>query len=157
MMSPQLAYYHKNKERINAERARARAEEAGEHLRELERNRYANDPEKARNKVKAQRASMNPEVRKEVYRRHSLKSKYGITIEEFDLLLEKQNYCCAICKTDTPGGRGNFHVDHNHETGVVRGLLCHLCNVALHKAESKGWLDEAKKYLDATISGVQWV
>ena len=66
-----------------------------------------------------------------VKRRAVLKSTYGLTIEQYDLILESQNNCCAICKTDTPSGRGRFHVDHNHKTGEIRGLLCHHCNLAL--------------------------
>lgn len=42
-----------------------------------------------------------------------------------------QPKCCAICGTDKPGGRGRFHIDHNHETGDARGLLCIRCNQAL--------------------------
>lgn len=64
-------------------------------------------------------------------RKHKLKSRYGMTIEEYDYLLDKQEGCCAICGTDDPNGRGRFHVDHNHETGEVRGLLCNGCNIAL--------------------------
>jgi hypothetical protein len=45
--------------------------------------------------------------------------------------LEEQGNVCAICKTDTPGGRGQFHADHNHDTNQPRGVLCHNCNVAL--------------------------
>lgn len=60
-----------------------------------------------------------------------LKYRFGITVEDYDMILLTQKGCCAICGTDNPGGRGRFHVDHNHETGRVRGLLCHYCNVSL--------------------------
>jgi len=56
---------------------------------------------------------------------------YGITAEDYDALLVRQNGGCAICGTTKPGGRGSFHVDHDHTTGVVRGLLCHGCNVGI--------------------------
>jgi len=51
-----------------------------------------------------------------------------------DLYLERlneQGNVCAICGTDKPGGRGQFHADHNHSTSQPRGVLCHNCNVAL--------------------------
>lgn len=59
-----------------------------------------------------------------------LRHKYGITLEDRDQMLEEQGGCCAICRTDTPTGY-NWHVDHCHETGKVRGLLCSKCNQAL--------------------------
>ncbi len=69
--------------------------------------------------------------RKKQRRANGLMSNYGITVEEYDILLDKQNNTCQICGTDTPGHRGRFHVDHNHSTGEVRGLLCHACNTGI--------------------------
>lgn len=55
--------------------------------------------------------------------------KYGVTREHYYAMLSEQFGGCAICFTEEPG-RGNkyFAIDHNHETGAVRGLLCHGCN-----------------------------
>ena len=64
-------------------------------------------------------------------RKTNLKRNYGITPEQYDEILKSQDYKCAICRYDKPGGRGRFHVDHDHETGQVRGLLCHSCNTSL--------------------------
>ena len=72
-------------------------------------------------------------------RNENLKRCYGITLNEYNEMLEKQNGKCAICgTTETKGrksGRGGgadvFAVDHCHDTGDVRGLLCHSCNRAL--------------------------
>lgn len=61
-------------------------------------------------------------------RAQNLKTLYGITHNDYLKMLEAQNGRCAICGTDTPGGRGSFHVDHCHNTNVVRGLLCSNCN-----------------------------
>jgi hypothetical protein len=51
--------------------------------------------------------------------------KYNITVEEYDALVEKVGGFCQICHA--PGG-GRLHVDHCHDTGRVRGLLCSTCN-----------------------------
>lgn len=68
----------------------------------------------------------------ESMRRYKLATKYGITPDDYQRMLDSQNGLCAICKTDQAGGRwGRFHVDHCHTTGAVRGLLCHACNVTL--------------------------
>ena len=56
---------------------------------------------------------------------------FGITIEDYDRMLKYQGYRCAICGSLEPKGRGRFHVDHNHETGENRGLLCSTCNQGL--------------------------
>ena len=61
-----------------------------------------------------------------------LKRNYGLTFEEFDLMLTHQDNSCAICKgTKTYGRHKRFTVDHDHSTGKIRGLLCHRCNTAL--------------------------
>ena len=65
-----------------------------------------------------------------------LKRNYGLTFEEFDSMLSKQDNCCAICQGKEPYGRHKrFTVDHNHKTGEVRGLLCNRCNTALGLVE----------------------
>jgi len=46
-------------------------------------------------------------------------------------LREHQQNRCAICDASEPGGQGDFHVDHDHATGKVRGLLCSRCNTSL--------------------------
>jgi Recombination endonuclease VII len=57
---------------------------------------------------------------------------YGLTKEQWDRLVAHQGNRCAICVTATPGGRGeSWHIDHDAATGMVRGLLCHNCNVGI--------------------------
>jgi len=61
-----------------------------------------------------------------------LQSKYGITIEDFDEMLRNNDYKCSCCNTIWPGGKYNrFNCDHDHDTGKIRGLLCHNCNLAV--------------------------
>jgi hypothetical protein len=61
---------------------------------------------------------------------NKLKKKYNISIEDYNTLLEKQNNTCAICQQENKHKRA-FHVDHCHETGKIRGLLCHSCNTGI--------------------------
>lgn len=57
-----------------------------------------------------------------------LKKKFNISLEEYKLMFENQNYKCKICKTDKTELGRLLCVDHCHKTGVVRGLLCDRCN-----------------------------
>jgi len=67
--------------------------------------------------------------------------------------MNRQNYKCAICLTENPGGKGKFYIDHCHTTGKNRGLLCSCCNILLGQAkESKETLMNAIKYLEDTCS-----
>lgn len=61
--------------------------------------------------------------------------QYGITLAQYDDMLEDQDNQCKLCGTDDAGGKGRFHVDHCHSTQVVRGLLCHCCNLMLGQAK----------------------
>jgi hypothetical protein len=55
---------------------------------------------------------------------------YGISIEEYDQMLLEQNGVCYICNKK-PSDKRALDIDHNHETGVVRGLLCSQHNRAI--------------------------
>lgn len=70
----------------------------------------------------------NPERLTEARRRHHLRRKYGLSLETYEELLEAQMERCAICLRDFDGPP---HVDHCHDSGVVRGLLCKNCNIGL--------------------------
>lgn len=64
-------------------------------------------------------------------RKDSLKSKFNLTLEEYDKILIEQHNCCAICKRHISEFKKSFCVDHNHITNKVRGLLCAKCNTGL--------------------------
>ena len=89
------------------------------------------------------------ESKREYDRRRHLAIHYGITMEQFDVLFQSQGECCAICKsTDPYRNNGNWDIDHDHETGLVRGILCHHCNVMLGSAkENLEVLESAIVYL----------
>lgn len=75
------------------------------------------------------------------------KMKFGITSKELDAMVINQNGACAICFGQSVG-YGKFHVDHDHVSGRVRGLLCHNCNVGLgHFKDSVSYLMAAISYL----------
>ena len=65
-------------------------------------------------------------------REWELKRSYGISVSQFESMLAAQGGVCAGCGTDTPGaGISQWHVDHDHLTNAVRGILCGTCNWAL--------------------------
>lgn len=57
--------------------------------------------------------------------------KYGITLEDYNTILKKQNHCCKICNKAEVEHRGPLKLDHCHSTGKIRGLLCDHCNRGL--------------------------
>lgn len=70
--------------------------------------------------------------RKFAYRKRYIEREFGIKYEDYDRMLEEQHGVCAICgKPETKPNAKYLAVDHNHETGEVRGLLCNNCNRAL--------------------------
>lgn len=93
------------------------------------------DPEyRKRNRDRAQAwAKHNPERHAQLARSGWLRRKYGIDAEEYDRRLQLQGGGCALCCSKEVGlpQRTFFFVDHDHETGRVRGLLCNKCNLGL--------------------------
>jgi len=80
-------------------------------------------------------------------RRSHLKRKYGITLEEYDAKLAEQGGVCAICRRE-PRPDISLHVDHDHASGAIRGLLCFRCNVAIGLiAEDHDNLVSIQRYL----------
>ena len=73
------------------------------------------------------RATYTPERGRE----QSLRLRYGITPADYDARLAAQGGCCAACKRPDSGWVGRFHIDHDHTTGQIRGLLCVGCNRAI--------------------------
>lgn len=78
-----------------------------------------------------------------------LKQTYGITIEDWEGMFSSQEGRCAICGKHQSEVGKVFSVDHDHETGKVRGLLCHLCNMGLGSFQDDAeLLENAMAYLD---------
>lgn len=71
--------------------------------------------------IKHNTGSTNSERRKRVY---------GLSDIEYQRLMDEQGGVCKICKRQ-PEGKQPWNIDHNHKTGVIRGLLCSRCNTGL--------------------------
>lgn len=84
-------------------------------------------------------------------RNQYLQKKYGITLSDYNEMLEAQGGVCAICHKP-PKKDKNLAVDHNHLFGYVRGLLCYRCNHMLlgYFHEDAALLFSAALYLDRT-------
>lgn len=77
-----------------------------------------------------------------------LRNLHGMEHGTYDLMISAQSGKCAICKGDDPGNKGyRFHVDHCHDTDVVRGLLCRNCNIGLGYFKQVELLQAAAEYL----------
>ena len=78
-------------------------------------------------------------------RKDNLKYRYGITEETYEKMLKDQDHCCAICK-EKP--KKHLAVDHCHETGKIRGLLCMNCNKGLGMfKDDENRMNKAIQYL----------
>lgn len=77
-------------------------------------------------------------------RRWLLASRYGLTPVEFAAILAAQDGCCAICRAALT----KPHIDHDHATGAVRGILCHGCNIKLPAIEDESYRSAAIAYLE---------
>lgn len=124
----QARYRERNRAAINTRR-RNREPGKAEITRAQNRARYWADPAKHRDQF--------------------LRRRYGLSQEQYNAILADQGGKCAICETEDFHGPGKKpHVDHNHVTGKVRGLLCIHCNILIGMArDSAAYFDVAKAYL----------
>jgi hypothetical protein len=63
--------------------------------------------------------------------KRTIKDNFNLTIEDYNNMFENQNGCCLICKRHQTDFKKRLAVDHCHESGKIRGLLCSSCNTAL--------------------------
>lgn len=97
------------------------------------------------------------ERQKEIYQKNKdtsfktyrLKSKYNLSIEDYNEMEKSQNFCCMICKKEKSLLKGGLVVDHCHETGKVRSLLCWKCNVGIGSFfDNSTALKQAAEYIE---------
>ena len=80
---------------------------------------------------------------------YQLKRNYGLTVDQYNAMFEAQKGCCSICGRHQSTLPTRLCVDHNHQTGQVRGLLCPQCNKGLgHFQDSKDLLVNALTYMN---------
>lgn len=83
-------------------------------------------------------------------KRYSLKKRYAITPREYELMLLAQRSRCAICGDEPSGKIKTLCIDHDHETGQVRRLLCSPCNKGLgHFRERPDLMRKAADYIES--------
>lgn len=99
------------------------------------------NPSKNKEATRKWRAQNNDKIRNKY-----LKYQYGITLEQYQQLLEEQKHCCKLC------GKTPMIipvVDHNHITGQIRGIVCQGCNIAIGHYECFSHMfDTIKQYLE---------
>lgn len=90
------------------------------------------------------RRQADPDRHSKLRRSQKIKRVYGLTDAEFDVMKEKQDGCCLICGVRPV----TLHIDHCHDSGQVRGLLCGLCNRGIGAfRDDPQLLDSAAEYL----------
>jgi len=100
-------------------------------------------------RVKALQQARKPRTTEERWE-HMLWVNYRIKPEDYWLLHKQQGGVCAICDRPNLTKRGMLHVDHDHKSGRIRGLLCNGCNLALgHVQDRTDLLRRAIEYLEA--------
>lgn len=118
---PRKTYYQEHKK------------ECGEYAKE-----YHQKHKKKKNEYNKKYYAEKPQ--RSIYN-YNLKRSFGITIDDYDRIFEKQGGVCAICGNretiKNRWGTKRLSVDHDHETGEVRGLLCRKCNAGLGFFEDK--------------------
>ena len=108
------------------------------------------DQKKAHADETTARRLARPDKGSAIWHKSRLKLVYGLTPEEYDAMLERQGGGCAICGTTSPMPHAWFSVDHDHNTGAIRGLLCNRCNVCIGRVnDDPELLRKALTYLEA--------
>jgi|HigsolmetaAR201D_1030396.scaffolds.fasta_scaffold07156_2 Recombination endonuclease VII. len=144
-------YYERNKEKEIARKLEWKKNNPEKVSANFKRWR-TNNPEKHAENVRRW-CEANPERAKENARRRLLRfrlKQYGLTVEDYERMVAEQGNACAICRSFEIGRKGRtWLVDHDHQTGKVRGLLCHPCNAAIGFArDSTELLGRMIEYLE---------
>lgn len=90
----------------------------------------------------------NPEKVRAQLRRRRLKKTYGLTVAQFEAMLEAQGNKCAICESTDPGNKHGWYIDHCHDKKTVRKILCAHCNRIVHSKATPAILRRAAEYLE---------
>lgn len=143
--------YRSNKTGINAEASKAAKKRYYERNREEVIERSAKWREENRDQYNEYCRQNRDSLRARGY---ALKRKYGITLEQYDELFEKQGGRCAVCDRHQDEFKTSLAVDHSHKTRRIRGLLCIGCNYRLvAKHEDACLLRKVAAYIE---QGTDW-
>lgn len=141
-----VAYYELRKEQVRAYNA---AYNRKTHIKEYRRKKTA----EYRLQESVRRAHNTQERRRRQDKRYMFVRtvrKYGLEVIDFANLLRSQGFKCAGCR-ETLNLDRKTHIDHCHDTGKVRGILCHFCNLVLGQAKDRAEvLRRLAEYLDRT-------
>lgn len=146
------SYYQQNRESIVKSRRDKYWKNVNESRRKS-RQRMKLYRKTRNHKLTVQKWRKTPNGRR-MMRKHWLKNKYGITLEQYEHIYKSQKGRCAICRSKrrkkTRGTKEQFlQVDHCHKTKIVRGLLCYRCNVGLGSfGDSVKHLRNAANYVE---------
>ena len=134
-------YYKKNKHRWKL--TSSQKETKRKYMLEYNKTHYK-DNRDVRLKKQREYYALHPQTKGQ-RRASSLKSRYGLSVDDYNRLLESQSGCCLLCGVHQDELSYPMFVDHNHESGVVRGLLCSKCNFKV------GWIETNLNDLDKII------
>lgn len=119
---------------------------------EREHNKQPHIRERLTQNAKRYRAKIGPEKYKEMNRRIWRKWRYKISPEAYERMFKEQNGSCAICQYQYTDGRV-LQIDHDHNTGTVRGLLCKKCNTYIGMiGERLDTIDRMRAYLSPKVN-----
>jgi hypothetical protein len=80
---------------------------------------------------------------------HRRQQRYGISPQDLVAMFETQDFKCACCSDPLPTITKHVHIDHDHATNVIRGVVCRGCNLALaYGRDDPARLRAAADYLD---------
>ena len=144
-------WYQRNRDKILAHYA-TQSEKRNETSRVWDQNHPERKQERLR-KFRASEAGKDKAKHDSFLRRFR---EHGLTLDEYHALVERQNFLCAVCLEEPQvtygGSHDGFHIDHDHKTERVRGLLCDKCNVAIGMLrDSPEFARSAASYLERTI------
>ena len=143
--SPDCNLARNREQYTNNQEYRARRREQGNRVH---RERMKDPEFRERERQRARDKHKRPEVRERSRWRYILR-KYGVTQEQWEQIYDAQGGRCALCSRAIPREPGNqCNLDHDHESGEVRGLLCRTCNIWTGGQDSPGWMSRAQGYKD---------
>lgn len=159
-MKPQLVAPDYGKHNADLEASITRVKGTGRYNPDTHKAWYEKNADKKRayavayyaanKEAKLERAKKYGAENKELIKEKNRKRLYGVDNATVESMLKAQGGACLLCsKTFSFEGKGSKpHIDHDHNTGRVRGLLCLKCNLALAVVEKKDFLEKALKYLE---------